>query len=177
MKLIECVPNISEGRDRAVIDAVTREVSDTDGALLLDVDPGAATNRTVITFAGPPEAVAEAAFRVIRKAAELIDMAQHEGAHARMGATDVCPFVPMQGATMEDCIELAKLVNQAAGMSNPIFLESLAAAHAEVENWEKALRWQREAIKRYPQQPPGRTAEAQRRLASYESRTPWRLGT
>ena len=99
MKLIECVPNISEGRDRAVIDAVTEEISDTEGAVLLDVDPGVATNRTVITFAGGPDAVVEAAFRLIRKAAELIDMSKHQGEHARMGATDVCPFVPMQGAS------------------------------------------------------------------------------
>jgi glutamate formiminotransferase/formiminotetrahydrofolate cyclodeaminase len=115
MKLIECVPNFSEGRDRAVIDAITAEIEATDGALLLDVDPGAATHRTVVTFAGPPEAVEEAAFRAIRKAAELIDMSRHEGEHARMGATDVCPFVPMQGATMEDCVELARKLGRRVG--------------------------------------------------------------
>ena len=108
MKLIECVPNFSEGRDRSVIDAITAEITATEGAVLLDVDPGRATNRTVVTIAGPPEAVEEAAFRAIRRAAELIDMSAHEGAHARMGATDVCPFVPMQGATMQDCVDSAK---------------------------------------------------------------------
>jgi glutamate formiminotransferase/formiminotetrahydrofolate cyclodeaminase len=133
MKLIECVPNISEGRDRSVIDAVTAVVSDTEGAVLLDVDPGAATNRTVITFAGPPDAVVEAAFRLIRKAAELIDMSKHHGEHARMGATDVCPFVPMQGATMEDCIELSKRLGRRVGeeLGIPVYLYGKAASRPE----------------------------------------------
>ncbi len=133
MKLIECVPNISEGRDPAVIGAVAQEVRDTDGAMLLDVDPGEATNRTVITFAGPPDAVIEAAFRVIRKAAELIDMRKHRGAHARMGATDVCPFVPMQGATMEDCVEAAKRLGKRVGeeLSIPVYLYGDAAQRPE----------------------------------------------
>ena len=102
MKLIECVPNFSEGRDRAVIDAITAEISRTEGAVLLDVDPGEATNRTVVTFVGTPEAVEEAAVRAIRRAAALIDMSKHRGEHPRLGATDVCPFVPVEGATMED---------------------------------------------------------------------------
>jgi len=133
MKLIECVPNISEGRDREVIDAVAAEVSATDGAILLDVDPGEATNRTVITFAGPPDAVVEAAFRVIRKAAELIDMNKHSGAHARMGATDVCPFVPMQGATMDDCVETAKRLGKRVGaeLGIPVYLYGDAAQRPE----------------------------------------------
>lgn len=133
MKLIECVPNISEGRDRAVIDAVTAVVSDTEGAVLLDVDPGAATNRTVITFAGPPDAVVEAAFRLIRKAAELIDMSKHRGEHPRMGATDVCPFVPMQGATMEDCVELSRRLGRRVGeeLGIPVYLYGKAAARPE----------------------------------------------
>jgi len=133
MKLIECVPNISEGRDRAVIDAVAEEVTSTDGAMLLDVDPGEATNRTVITLAGPPDAVVEAAFRVIRKAAALIDMSKHHGAHARMGATDVCPFVPMQGATMDDCIELAKRLGRRVGseLGIPVYLYGEAAQQPE----------------------------------------------
>ena len=124
MKLIECVPNISEGRDPAIIDAVTAVVSDTEGAVLLDVDPGVATNRTVITFAGEPDAVFEAAFRLIRKASELIDMSKHQGEHARMGATDVCPFVPMQGATMEDCIELSQRLGRrvAEELEIPVYL-------------------------------------------------------
>lgn len=131
--LIECVPNFSEGRDRAVIDAITAEISDTAGAVLLDVDPGQATNRTVVTIAGPPDAVVEAAFRAIRKAAELIDMSKHEGEHARMGATDVCPFVPMQGASMEDCVELAKRLAKRVGeeLGIPSYLYGEAAQKPE----------------------------------------------
>ena len=127
--LIECVPNFSEGRDRGVIDAITAEISDTEEAVLLDVDPGQATNRTVVTIAGPPDAVVEAAFRAIRKAAELIDMSKHEGEHARMGATDVCPFVPMQGATMEECVELAKRLAKRVGeeLGIPSYLYGEAA--------------------------------------------------
>src|SRR5262245_31621794 len=115
MKLIECVPNFSEGRDRGVIDAIAEEIRGTPGALLLDVDPGAATNRTVVTFIGPPEAVEEAAVRAIRKAGQLIDMAKHRGEHPRIGATDVCPFVPVQGASMEDCVEIARRVGRRVG--------------------------------------------------------------
>src|SRR3990172_8478140 len=100
-KIIECVPNISEGRDAAKIEAVLAEVRAVRGATLLDADPGADTNRTVITFAGAPEPVMEAALRVVKRASELIDMSTHKGAHPRMGATDVCPFVPIRGATMD----------------------------------------------------------------------------
>jgi glutamate formiminotransferase/formiminotetrahydrofolate cyclodeaminase len=133
MKLIECVPNFSEGRDRGVIDAITREISATPGAALLDVDPGAATNRTVVTCAGPPEAVEEAVFRAIARAAELIDMAGHSGEHARMGATDVCPFVPMQGATMEDCVESANRLGRRVGeeLGIPTYLYGAAATRPE----------------------------------------------
>jgi len=131
--LIECVPNFSEGRDRAVIDAITAEISDTEGAVLLDVDPGQTTHRTVVTIAGPPDAVVEAAFRAIRKAAELIDMSKHEGEHARMGATDVCPFVPMQGATMEDCVKLARRLAERVGeeLGIPTYLYGEAAQKPE----------------------------------------------
>ncbi len=129
MKLIECVPNFSEGRDRAVIDAITSEIAAVDGAELLDVDPGAATNRTVVTFVGSPEAVEEAAFRAIAKAAELIDMSRHTGEHPRMGATDVCPFVPVEGATMEDCIEIARSLAERVGtdLAIPVYLYEHAA--------------------------------------------------
>lgn len=133
MKLVECVPNFSEGRDRSIIDAITAEISGTEGAMLLDVDPGAATNRTVVTIAGPPEAVMEAAFRAIRKAGELIDMSRHSGAHARMGATDVVPFVPMQGTTMADCIEMARALGQRVGeeLGIPAYLYGEAATRAD----------------------------------------------
>ena len=95
-KLIECVPNFSEGRDLDIIRQITVAIESVDGIALLNVDPGASTNRTVITFAGSPEAAVEAAFRGIQKAAELIDMRKHKGAHPRMGATDVCPFIPVE---------------------------------------------------------------------------------
>ncbi len=133
MKLIECVPNFSEGRDQAVIDEITSEISATPGAVLLDVDPGAATNRTVVTLAGPPEAAEEAAFRAIRRASQLIDMSRHSGEHARMGATDVCPFVPMQGTTMEDCIRSAQQLGRRLGeeLGLPIYLYGDAAARPE----------------------------------------------
>lgn len=107
-RLIECVPNFSEGRDRTVIDAITKAITDVGGVKLLDVDPGEATNRTVVTFVGEPEAVVEAAFQGIKKAAELIDMRKHHGAHPRMGATDVCPLIPVSGVTLCECAELAR---------------------------------------------------------------------
>ena len=107
-QIIECVPNFSEGRDRAVIDAITAEIEKGGEVSLLDVDPGEATNRTVVTFVGEPEAVCEAAFRGIKKASELIDMRNHHGAHPRMGATDVCPLIPVSGITLEECAELAR---------------------------------------------------------------------
>ncbi|MCR4613813.1 MAG: glutamate formimidoyltransferase [Bacteroidaceae bacterium] len=107
-RMMECVPNFSEGRNRDVIDAITREVESTEGVSLLNVDPGEATNRTVVTFVGEPEAVCEAAFRAVRKAGELIDMRQHHGAHPRQGATDVLPLIPISGVTLEECAEMAR---------------------------------------------------------------------
>ena len=106
-RLIECVPNFSEGRDQTVIDAIARRIETVEGVKLLDVDPGRATNRTVITFVGPPEEVVEAAVRAIAKATELIDMSRHTGAHPRFGATDVCPLVPVSGVTMDETVEYA----------------------------------------------------------------------
>ncbi len=115
MRVVECVPNISEGRDRAVIDAVAGVIHQVEGCELLDVDPGAATNRTVITFVGTPETVVEGAFQLVKKAQELIDMRQHSGEHPRFGATDVCPFVPVSGVDMDDCVELAHQLGQRLG--------------------------------------------------------------
>jgi len=136
MKLVECVPNFSEGRDLAKIDQITKEIEDTEGAKLLDVDPGKDTNRTVVTFIGTPDAVLEAAFRAIAKAAEVIDMAKHTGAHARMGATDVCPFVPVSGVTMEECAELARRLGKRVGdeLSIPVYLYEEAASKPERKN-------------------------------------------
>ena len=101
-QLIECVPNFSEGQDMAVIKTITDEIEKVEGIKLLDVDPGKATNRTVVTFVGTPDAVIEAAFLAIKKAAEVIDMSRHHGEHPRFGATDVCPLVPVSNITMEE---------------------------------------------------------------------------
>ena len=107
-QLVECVPNYSEGRDRKVIDAIVAAIAEVEGVKVLDVDPGAATNRTVVTFVGAPEPVCEAAFRGARKAQELINMRQHHGAHPRSGATDVLPLIPVSGITLEECAVLAR---------------------------------------------------------------------
>ncbi|HSA95065.1 MAG TPA: glutamate formimidoyltransferase [Acidobacteriota bacterium] len=136
MKLVECVPNFSEGRDRDKIGAITREIEAVPGVKLLDVDPGASTNRTVVTFIGAPEAVKEAAFRAIAKAAEVIDMRSHKGAHSRIGATDVCPFVPVSGVTMDDCVRLAQELGArvAAELAIPVYLYEAAARKPERRN-------------------------------------------
>ena len=129
-KVIECVPNFSEGRDLAVIKQITDAIESVQGIRLLDVDPGESTNRTVVTFIGEPEPVKEAAFRAVQKAAELIDMSKHQGEHARFGATDVCPFVPVAGATMEDCAAIAREVGQRIGdeLGIPVYLYEHAAS-------------------------------------------------
>ncbi len=128
-QLVECVPNFSEGRDRAVIDAIAQAIAGVSGVRLLDVDPGADTNRTVYTFVGPPEAAAEAAFRAARRAAEVIDMAAHKGAHPRMGAMDVCPFVPVSDISMDECAALAHRVGRRIGdeLGIPIYFYEHAA--------------------------------------------------
>src|SRR2546423_15061440 len=104
-KIIECVPNFSEGRDPEVIRQITAAIESVEGVSLLNVDPGASTNRTVVTFAGAPDAAIEAAFRGIKKAAELIDMRKQTGAHPRMGATDVCPFIPVSNGSWDEAID------------------------------------------------------------------------
>ncbi|MBV9008635.1 MAG: glutamate formimidoyltransferase [Verrucomicrobia bacterium] len=123
-RLIECVPNFSEGRDKEIIRQIAEAIAPADGVSLLDVDPGASTNRTVVTFVGEPDAVVEGAFRGIKKAAELIDMRKHSGAHPRMGATDVCPFIPVSNVSMEEAIacaeKLAKRVGDELGI--PVYL-------------------------------------------------------
>ena len=107
-QIIECVPNFSEGRNMEVIDSIADSIEEAGGVKVLNIDPGAATNRTVITFAGSPESVVEAAFQAVKKAGELIDMRLHHGAHPRLGATDVLPLVPVSGITVEECAELAR---------------------------------------------------------------------
>lgn len=132
-KIVECVPNFSEGRDMAVMGKITDEIKKVPGVELLDVDPGKDTNRTVVTFAGDPDAAVEAAFQAIKKASELIDMSKQHGAHPRMGATDVCPFVPVSGVTMADCVEIAKKLGQrvAEELHIPVYLYEEAAASEE----------------------------------------------
>lgn len=135
-KLIECVPNISEGRNTAKIKEIYSIVETVEGVKLLDVDPGKATNRTVITFVGEPEQVVEAAFRLIKKAQELIDMTAHKGEHPRFGATDVCPFIPVANATMEDCIECAQKLGERVGaeLNIPVYLYEYAATNPQRKN-------------------------------------------
>ncbi|MBI3931966.1 MAG: glutamate formimidoyltransferase [Acidobacteria bacterium] len=128
-KIVECVPNFSEGRDRAVIDAIADAVRRTPGCTLLDVDPGQSTNRTVYTFVGSPEAVVEGALATARVARDRIDMRRHRGEHPRIGALDVCPFVPVAGVTMDDCVECAKAFGRraAAELGIPVYLYEAAA--------------------------------------------------
>ncbi len=128
-KLIECVPNFSEGRDLDLIRQITGAIESVDGVALLDVDPGATTNRTVVTFVGTPESAVEAAFRAIQKAAELIDMRKHKGAHPRMGATDVCPFVPVSNVSWEEAVACAQQLAKRVGdeLNIPVYLYERAA--------------------------------------------------
>ena len=135
-QLIECVPNISEGRDMNIINQVTAEIEKVEGVKLLDVDPGATTNRTVITFVGEPEQACEAAFRVVKKAAELIDMRQHHGAHPRQGATDVCPLIPVSNITMEETVQYAHKLAERIGneLQIPIYCYENAAKIPERRN-------------------------------------------
>jgi glutamate formiminotransferase / formiminotetrahydrofolate cyclodeaminase len=128
-KVIECVPNFSEGRDPMIIRQITAAIESVDGISVLNVDPGASTNRTVVTFAGNPEAAVEAAFRGIQKAAELIDMRKHKGAHPRMGATDVCPFIPVSNVSWEEAIGCAHALGKRVGeeLKIPVYLYEKAA--------------------------------------------------
>lgn len=152
-QLIECVPNFSEGRDKEVIKAITDAIENSQSASgacvsLLDVDPGEATNRTVVTFVGEPDAVVEAAFQGIKKAAELIDMRKHHGAHPRMGATDVCPFIPVSGITLEECADLARglarRVSEELGI--PTYCYEAAAFTPERKNLAVCRRGEYEAL-------------------------------
>lgn len=131
--MIECIPNFSEGRRPEVVDAIAAAVAAVPGATLLDQTSDADHNRSVITFAGPADAVAEAAFQAVRRAAELIDMTQHSGQHPRVGATDVLPFVPLGGATLEQCVALARSVGQRIGdeLGIPVYLYEAAATRPE----------------------------------------------
>ena len=135
-KLIECVPNFSEGRDMGIIDRITGEIEQVEGVKLLNVDPGKATNRTVVTFAGNPEAVVEAAFQAIKRAKELIDMSKHHGEHPRMGATDVCPLVPIANISMEETVEYARRLAERVGkeLRIPVYCYEEAAFEEKRRN-------------------------------------------
>jgi glutamate formiminotransferase / formiminotetrahydrofolate cyclodeaminase len=135
-QIIECVPNFSEGRDMGIIKQITDSIESVDGIKLLDVDPGRDTNRTVVTFVGEPEKVAEAAFRAVRKASELIDMSKHHGEHPRMGATDVCPLVPVSGITMEETAEYARKLAKRIGdeLAIPVYCYENAAFSEKRKN-------------------------------------------
>lgn len=158
MKLIECVPNFSEGRRPHVMDSIVAAIASVPGAMVLDVHADAAHNRMVVTFAGPAEAVAEAAFRGAREAARLIDMEQHRGEHPRIGAADVVPFVPLYGSTMADCVELARQVGQriAEELEIPVYLYAEAATRPDRRWLPNIRRGQYEALKAEIQTDPAR---------------------
>jgi glutamate formiminotransferase / formiminotetrahydrofolate cyclodeaminase len=138
MRIVECVPNFSEGRDPAIIEAIADAVRSAPGVKLLDVDPGESTNRTVVTFVGEPDDVVEAAFQAARVAYELIDMTGHTGEHPRLGAVDVVPFIPVSGVTMEECVELSRRFGQRVGeeLGVPIYLYE----EAQPKEHRKAMR-------------------------------------
>ncbi|MFQ6058897.1 MAG: glutamate formimidoyltransferase [Anaerolineae bacterium] len=148
-KLVECVPNFSEGRRKGVVDRIAEAIASVGGVRVLDVQMDADHNRSVITFVGPPAAVEEAAFRGVAKAAELIDMEQHRGEHPRMGAADVVPFVPLSGVTMEDCVAMAQRLGRRIGeeLGIPVYLYEEAATREERRNLADVRRGEYEGIK------------------------------
>ncbi len=165
---MECVPNFSEGRDRGIIDRIVASIEAAGGVRVLDVDPGEATNRTVVTFVGEPEAVERAAFEGVRAASELIDMRRHKGAHPRIGATDVLPFIPVSGMTLEDCARMAERVGRRIyeELSVPTYLYESAARRPERKNLAVCRRGEYEALEQRISDPaeapdfgPGRWTE------------------
>lgn len=147
-RLIECVPNFSEGKNKEIIKQITDAIESIEEVKLLDVDPGEEMNRTVVTFIGSPEGVKEAAFRGIKRASELIDMSKHKGSHPRMGATDVCPFIPVNGVTIEECIELSKEVAKRVGdeLNIPVYLYEKSAQTPERQNLAVIRKGEYEAL-------------------------------
>ncbi len=148
-KLIECVPNFSEGRDMNIIKQITDEIEKIEGVKLLDVDPGAATNRTVVTMVGTPDEVIEAAFQAVKKAGEIIDMRHHKGEHPRFGATDVCPLVPVAGITMEETVEYAHKLAERIGneLEIPVYCYENAASTDERQNLANNRKGEYEGLK------------------------------
>jgi len=149
-RIIECVPNFSEGRDMSVIKQITAVIESVEGIKLLDVDPGKDTNRTVVTFVGNPEAVSEAAFMAVKKASELIDMTKHHGEHPRMGATDVCPFIPVSGITMDEVVVIARSVAERIGseLNIPVWCYENAAFEKKRRNLANCREGEYEGLKK-----------------------------
>jgi glutamate formiminotransferase len=147
-QLVECVPNFSEGRDAATMDAIVQAIVSVPEVVLLDRESDADHNRSVLTFAGPPAAVAEAAFRAVEKAASLIDLTRHQGVHPRIGATDVLPFIPIEGVTLEDCVKLAERVGGEIWnkLRIPVYFYEAAARRPERVNLENIRRGQFESL-------------------------------
>ncbi len=148
IQIVECVPNFSEGRNKAVIEEIATVIKSVEGVKLLSVEMGADVNRTVVTFTGSPAGVKEAAFQAIKKAAELIDMSRHSGAHPRMGATDVCPFVPVEGVTMADCVAISEEVGKRVGeeLKIPVYLYEESARTLERKNLANIRRGEYEGL-------------------------------
>jgi len=148
-RLLECVPNFSEGKDMDVINQITSQIEVIEGVDLLDVDPGQATNRTVVTFVGTPDEVLEAAFQAVKKASELIDMSKHSGAHPRFGATDVCPLVPVSGITMDEAVEYARKLAERIGkdLQIPIYCYEHAAYEEKRRNLANCRSGEYEGLK------------------------------
>ena len=147
--IVECVPNFSEGRDQRVLDALREAITAVPGVRLLDVQADAAHHRSVFTFIGAPEAASEAAFRAMRVARERIDLTTHEGEHPRMGATDVVPFIPVEGVSMDQCVELARNLGERVGteLEIPVFLYARAATRPERERLPSIRKGQFEALR------------------------------
>src|SRR5258707_11543228 len=147
-QLVECVPNFSEGRDLAKVDAIVQAILAVPEVVLLDRESDADHNRSVLTFVGPPAAVADAAFRAVEKAVELIDLSQHSGAHPRIGACDVLPFIPIEGVTVEECVQLAERVGQEiwTRLRVPVYLYEAAARRPERTTLENIRKGQFESL-------------------------------
>src|SRR3954469_12988035 len=161
MRLVECVPNFSEGRRSEVIAAIRDAIASVEGVAILDISSDLSHNRTVVTFVAPVERAVDAAFAGIRKAPELIDLNQHSGEHPRMGAADVVPFIPLEGSTMEDCIALARALGERVGreLDIPVFLYERAATRPDRENLADVRRGEFEGIRAEIAKTPQRTPD------------------
>ncbi len=160
-RIVECVPNFSEGRRKDIISQIVGALASVEGVRVLDVQSDADHNRSVVTMVGEPEAVEEAAFQGIERAARLIDMDQHQGEHPRMGATDVVPFVPIAGVTMVDCVEMARRLGERVGreLAIPVYLYEEAASRPERRNLADVRRGEYEGLKVQIETDPHRTPD------------------